>query len=357
MQAGGGESREASDGNLAAALVQGDGVGSDYRSQIRKDENGFDVLGVNKMLLGQITVDPSRFQFRDTAYSQRTVSAIVGEGINLAKFDAIPVIRAGRNRFIVAGDGHSRYEAIRQLAGSGRLPRQWKVKGGRRGWDVPCRIVTEAEARTLSWTANLSRDDFSASEEAKVFQAMLDEVKDIEVVARLVHKSVGYIQKTLPLNCLCRDIRIMIGKPEDAGGVDKYIAQAMAERFQRYGIDIGQQQQLWHRVFKNCSLTSRFVREVLDRIGQAAAVKGGDGVLFALPANVETIVADFKDRANQVRRAERGLGWLLGVKDCGILDDLPELKALLDRRGQSMLACVRAKVTADADLIGQLCAA
>jgi ParB-like chromosome segregation protein Spo0J len=175
------------------------------------------------------------------------MAGIVAEGIDLAKFDALPVVSAGRGRWCVGGDGHSVFEALRRLARDGRLPEAWK-RG--KGWDVPVRMVSPEEAQRLAWTANLSRDNFSAVEEAKGFRAMVEAGMGEEEMARVVQRSDVYVRKTLALNVLCRDIRDAVGLAPDAGGIDKYMSQAMAEKFDQYRIGDQQQQELWHRVFE-----------------------------------------------------------------------------------------------------------
>jgi ParB-like chromosome segregation protein Spo0J len=307
------------------------------------------------MLLSQLITDPNRFQFRETPFSERTVAAIVAEGIDLAKFDAIPILPAAENEYCVAGDGHSRYEAIRRLHLTGNLPEQWVVDAQRDEWDIPCRIVTDAEARTLSWTANLSRDDFTPCEQARVFQAMLDSGMSMEQVCKASHRSASYVKQSLPLNGLCRDIRLAMNLSPDAGGIDAYLGKLLAAKFQQYGVLPAQQQELWHRIFKHASLTTRFVRELMDRIGPPVAKRAKDGLLFELPANIEQVVTDLKDRAQLVRRAERGLSWLLGCKDSGILDDCPDLKSFLDRDGLRFLRGIQAKVAGDAEILSELC--
>lgn len=303
------------------------------------------------MLLSQIKTNASVYQFRETPFSPRTVDAIVAEGINLSKFDPIPVIRSGKTG-TVAGDGHSRFEAILRLAKGSRLPACWK-RG--HNWDIPTREVTADEARILAWTANLSRDNFSPCEEARVFQSMLDAGKEIDQIAALVHKSPAYVRKTIPLNCLCRDIRAMVGATPDAGGLDKHIAQALAEKIQQYKIGAAQQQELWHRVLKHADLTVAFVRALIDRIGGTVASSSEDGMLFNIPASVTVAVEEMKDRANQLRRAERGLAWLMQCKDSGVLDQFPEMKSMLDARGESMLSQIKGQTASDANVIGQLC--
>lgn len=305
------------------------------------------------MLLSRIQVDPQCYQRRDTPYSTKTVEAMVSEGIILAKFDPLPLIRR-RGRHVVGGDGHSRYEAIRRLAEKGRLPAGWKRKGD---WEIPHRIVDEDEARELSWTANLSRDDFSPPEEARVFSEMLEAGIPIGEVARRAHHSVSYVQRALPLNCLCRDVRAAVGKPADAGGMDKYTAFTLAERFERYRITPQQQQELYHNVLKHVSLTPKFVRALLDRIGQGATKKQKTGVLFAMPASMTNAVQQFKDRAKQLKRAQFGIEYLVVCCPSGVLDDYPELKRFVQKHGQRMIDEIKSRTDADGGVLGELCIA
>lgn len=317
------------------------------------------------MLLSRITVNPSRFQLRDTPFSEKTVIAIVAEGIDPAKFDPIPLIDTehegqtmkGRivRRYCVAGDGHSRLEAIERLRIEGRgLPAAWR-RGG--DLDIPHRIVTADEARTLSWTANLSRDDFTACEEAKVFQAMVDSGLDLESIGTIAHRSASYVRSTLPLNALCRDIRLAMSLAPDAGGIDAYIGKLLAAKFQQYGIGAAQQHELWHKVLKHADLTASFVRSLIDRLGQQLAGKETQDVLFAIPASVSGAVADLKDRAQVMRRADLAIKHLLFCQQHGVWDDFPDLARIIATRGESIRATINAQVGEDASLIAKLCCA
>jgi hypothetical protein len=304
------------------------------------------------MLLSLISTDLARFQFRDTPFSARTVASIVEEGLDLAKLDPIPLIRSGKIRFIVAGDGHSRFEAISQLAAQGRLPAQWKTGND---WDIPCRVITEAEAKTLSWTANLSRDDFTPCEQAKVFQAMLDSGMSIKQIATEAHRSVGFIQQTIPLNALCRDLRDAMALSPDAGGIDAYIGKLLGSKFQQYGITVGQQQELWHKVLKHADLTAGFVRSLLDRIGQQLAGRETQDVLFAMPASVTAVVADLRDRAQVMRRADVGMNHLIFCEKHGVWDQFPDLKKIITEQGDAIRKAISAQVDDDASLIARMC--
>jgi hypothetical protein len=130
----------------------------------------------------------------------------------------------------------------------------------------------------------------------------------------------------------------------------------MAERFQRYQTPPIVQQELWHKVFKHVELTVKFVSAFLDRIGEAKPCKD-DQMLFAIPPAVEHLVKNMRNHADNLRRAERGLAWLLQCKPSGVLDGFGELKEVLDKTGAAMLAQIKEQTTEDAGLLGQLCAA
>ena len=303
------------------------------------------------MLLMRIVAEPARFQKRDTLYSEKTVGSIVKEGVRLSKFDPLPLLPDG-DRFIVGGDGHSRFEAICRLRDELRLPLEWKVGTD---WDVPHKIVDAEEAKHLAWTGNMARDSFSAIEEAKVFQEMLDAGMDLAEVARRTHKRESYIREALPLNGLCHDIRIHVGRSPDAGGIEVFVAKALAERFARYGIPAQQQQELWHKVLVHADVTKSFVVKLLDNIGRDLAAKHADGLLFEVPASAAQVMKAMKGRADNQRRIERGLAWLMQAKKEApdILGTLcPELKTLLDKQGDGLLSSVKQLTEVDAAVIG-----
>ena len=321
------------------------------------------------MLLSRITVDPDKYQKRDTPFSPATVEAIVGEGIVLSKFDPLPLMPHADDPdlYVVGGDGHSRYEAVCRLRAAGRLPAAWDAgrtdsadaRGWDRDWDVPDKAVDAAEARMLAWTGNLKGTGFTPCEEARVFQEMLDAPMGIDRVALLTHRTEHYIRKSLPLLGLCRDIRAMVGRSPDAGGVDKFIAQTMAERFGRYGIGPQQQQELWHRVLKHADLSQKFVAALIDQVGKDLAAKSGgpdEGFLFQIPAGVEHVMRAMRGRADNQRRVQRGLAWLMQAdRESNVLAQaFPELKKLLDASGAEMLDRANRLTEQDATVIGAL---
>lgn len=307
------------------------------------------------MLLSLIYVDPDTYQKRDEPYSVKTVEAIVKEGIKLSKFDALPLLPADPDgRHCVAGDGHSRFEAICRLREKLKLPAEW-----RRGadYDVPHKIVEDLdEAMRLAWTANFSKRTFTAVEEAKVFKEMVDEGYEPERVATLCHVKPEYVRDALPLNCLCRDIRVMVGAPADAGGIEPFVAKTLAGRFERFRIGTQQQQELWHKVLKHADLTQGFVRSLLDKIGRDLAGSQTQGALFEIPASVGAVVREMRGRAENARRLERGLAWIMQCRKeaPALLGDLPKLKALLDVEGADMLKRAKQLTDDDAAVVGAL---
>jgi hypothetical protein len=303
------------------------------------------------MLLSRITVDPHRFQKRDTPYSLSTVEAIVKEGIKTSKFDPLPLLDQG-DVYVVGGDGHSRWEAICRLHRSMKLPKEWKHGGD---WDVPHKLVDSDEAQKLAWTANFCKKTFEAVEEAKVFQEMIDSGMDLTRVANECHVVESYVRDALPLNILCRDIRERVGKNSDAAGIEPFIAKAMAARFQKYGIGVQVQQELFQKVLKYADLTKNFVCKLIDRIGADLSAKQTVGFLFEIPASVSGVMQALKGRGDNQRRIERGLAWLMQVHETApaLLTELcPEIKLILDAKGDSMMKAVKEQTSMDAELVG-----
>jgi len=304
------------------------------------------------MLLSRITVDPERFQFRAKPWSATTVEAILAEGLDVSKFDPVAVIIAG-DVCTVAGDGHSRIQACRLLAAQDRLPAAWRAGGD---WEIPTREVSEAEARKLSYTANLSRDDFAPMEESRVYTAMLADGMTADGIALLAHKSPTYVRRMMSLNTLAACIRERVGKPADAGGIDKSMAQTMAELFVRYKVDVAQQQEFFNEFFAHGELTPTFVRNIVRNLALQMQRSGGgsESMLFAARPSVRQAAKEMAERAKYLERAKRGLDLLLGCGESGVLDLIPELKALLNRSGDSMLAQLQYEADADGAAVGRM---
>jgi hypothetical protein len=192
-------------------------------------------------------------------------------------------------------------------------------------------------------------------EEARVYQAMLDDGMEMDEVAQLTHKNPAKVKRSLPLLALCRTIRDQIGKSPDAGGLDVHVAEVMAERFGRYGIDHTHQQELYNKVFAHSDLTVNFVRSFLDTVGPALKASSEQGFLFAVPASVTEVVKDQENMGQELRRARRGLAWLMQCLPSGVLDThAPELAGLLKRDGDALLEKIKDADTAHGEMLGKL---
>lgn len=324
------------------------------------------------MLLSKIKVKPEAYQFRERPYSERTVTGIVAEGINLAKFDPIPLLQYDpaerdaalcwyRSRrvqppdevletvYVVAGDGHSRFEAIRRLADDARLPEPWLIDAERGEWDIPHRVVSALEAQRLAWTANLSKDGFTVIERARVYASMVDAGMSPRAIAIDCHTSQVEVTNTLKLNGLCHDIRAAIGTSPGAGGIDEMTGRVLATGFERFGIDHARQQQLWHGVLKHAMLNFQSAKVFIDSIGgRLAESRGGDDLLFALPANAAAVVADARKRVSNIRKAKLAVAMLLSAAKTGILRDVaPDLHEWCARDGAAVMDQLTHEVTGD----------
>ncbi len=308
------------------------------------------------MLLSKIQADPKRFQFRSGDFSAKTVDAIVREGIKLAKFDPIPIITLPGGKVCIGGDGHSRLEAIRRLAKLGRLPAAWlNERAG--DWNIPTRIVSESEAKLLSWTANLSRDAFTPCEQAAVYQAMLDDGLDTKEIAEIAQVHESTISKMLRLNGLAADIKAMVGAPATSGGIDIITAQVLACAFVEHKIEKGQQQQLWHCFLKHAQLNFQSAKKFMQRIGAKLGAKTADGMLFEIPANAIAVIHEARKRTEAFRMTRTALIFLKRAHADGALSDYPDLVRLIDGPLDGILAAVAERVTEDGEMLADVVAA
>ena len=299
------------------------------------------------MLLSKINVDAKRYQFRFAPYSLKTVEGICAEGVDPAKFDPIPLIRRG-GRYVVGGDGHSRYEAVRRLAKDepAKLPKRWR-RG--RDVDVPHRLVDDDEAQRLAWTANMIHHTFNPCEEARVFQAMIDAGRDVGDVAKLCQRRPAHVSKLLPLNGLCRDIRDAVGGDPEAGGIDFATACVLAVGFQRHEIEPQRQQEIWHGALKHAMLNFQSARKFIEAVGPK--MKGRQGALFVLPKNAAAAMEEARQEASAARSASIGVSLLLKAAERGGLKGVPDLARWIRVHGQSAYDRLRKRVTADADVV------
>lgn len=298
------------------------------------------------MNLSKIRTDPDHYQFRDTPFAETTVNAIVEEGIDPARFDPIPVIMS-KGFGTVAGDGHSRLEAVKRLAELDRLPSKWKRP---RGWNIPTRSVREDDALRLAYVANMTRAPFTAVEEAKIFQARLTR-ESIQEIAKSSHVTSGYVLRRLRLNKLCRTIREAVGQ---SWGLDVDKACVLAEMVERYSIDDQTQQSLWLKVLSKGDWTTRSLSLFMKRIGQrlSAATPDTTTLLFALGPNVERAVEEITCLAQDRRRARRGVQSL--IQAVNSLDDFPDLQTIIRENGQQILDRMKELEQEDADAVNAL---
>ena len=299
-------------------------------------------------LLSKIKTDTKRFQFRDTPFSERTVKAIVADGLDLARFDPIPIIQRNGHA-IVAGDGHSRLEAIHRLAKAQGLPSQWKA--GRGDWEIPTRPVPEDAVLRLAYVANMSRSPFTACEEAKIFQARCDAGESTDDIAKTSHVSKGYVTKRLRLNCLSKTIREAVGQP---WGIDTDKAIVLAEIFERYEVKRQVQQQLWLNVICKGDWTPHSLKLFTERICKRLTATGSSSasMLFELPPNIDQTVQEMTTASKCRREAYRMLVRLMRYRDA--LDGIDLAKRLLDllnNEGEKIVDALRETQDEDAAIM------
>jgi len=244
--------------------------------------------------LGRIKADPAQFQRRRKPWAERTVGAIVREGFDPDKFDPLPVfLREGQ--WIVGGDGHSRYEALRRLAAAGRpLPTR-----------IPVRVVAGPDkAARLSMTANMNRTDFDACEEARIFKERLARGETAAQIAEDSHRSPGYVTSRVLLAELSSAMQDLVGQP---CGLPVDLALVFARGVVEHGFDPAAQQRIWLELLKDGDYTPRAFKLALSVIAGTATKSSRTGLLFELPANLKAVVGDLSAVGKRVESARRAL--------------------------------------------------
>lgn len=304
------------------------------------------------MLLSQITTDPKRFQFRRAAYSEATVNGIMAEGFIPAKFGTIPIIADGEGVYVVAGDGHSRYEVIRRLAEKALLPDTWAVGDD---WEIPTELVTPDQIASLK-LANLGRNNLDPMEEAAAFKSLVDEGMSVEDIALRAHKDPTTIKKTILLTSLAACIQAMVGKAADAGGINKETAIILAEQFARYQIGVQQQQELYQHVLAHSNLTPNFVRSLIGKIGDAMTKRqGGADMLFAIPPSIQQTISKLQEESRETLKILTSLKALMKYADSGVLDRIPGIKAMLTEHGATSIQQLEYEANIDGTIVADLC--
>jgi ParB-like chromosome segregation protein Spo0J len=244
--------------------------------------------------LDEIRVDPGRFQRRAGAFASETVEAILAEGYRPEKFDPIPVVRDGSS-WIVGGDGHSRFEALRQLRAAGRpVPDQ-----------IPCRRVEPREAEALADTANISRTPFSALEEAEIFRRRMDAGEDLQDIARDSHRSAFYVQTRAQMADLCEGIKRQIGT-----GLSVEQAVALARACAQHHLDHAAQSRLWHDVLSKGDYTVAGVGMAVRIFAAKLRQAQNQGGLFELPVNLRCEVEEMERRQRRILKVRSALATL-----------------------------------------------
>lgn len=313
------------------------------------------------MKLSQIIAIPSLLQLRETHYSESTVKGILAEGIDLAKWSDIPVVSTNEipgagtdiipaDVYAVGGDGNSRFAAVKALAAAGRLPEVWRDGDD---FDIPVKVVSWEDCERLM-LANLCREDLSPAAEARGFEMMKARGLSEETIAVRSHKSGDYVRRMMKLNGLAACIRERIGKPSDAGGIDKTCALVLADEFRKYEIGVAQQQELYNKVLAHSDLTPNFIRGFLKKIAPNLKARADENALFILPPSIESAVKETQNRAKELRKILSVLTALINTVDSEVFGSMPELRAAIKTHGPGAVTQLAYEADSDAAVIGKM---
>jgi hypothetical protein len=224
--------------------------------------------------LNDIHAAPQAFQMRDAPFSETTAAAIHKEGFNLDKYNPIPVFKDGsgkygpKGKYIVAGDGHSRFEGLKRLAAEGRAPSEIAVK-----------IVSETAAHELARTANTSAVPFTPLELGKVFQRERESGLNAAQIAAEHRTTRQRVLDMLALNALPEYLRGMVG----GGALKPELASVLGEWIKANDVAAEDANQIFTRFISKTQLTKSELAAALDTLAKARSKskQTGFGALLA----------------------------------------------------------------------------
>lgn len=133
---------------------------------------------------------PSKRNVRKTKTAGQSIDALAAiiERVGLRQNLTVTAAADGRHYDVVAGG--RRLAALKRLAKAGRIPKDWAV---------PCLLVADDEARTVSLTENVQREVMHPADQFEAFAALVKEGRGLEDIAADFGVSPLVVQRRLKL--------------------------------------------------------------------------------------------------------------------------------------------------------------
>ena len=164
----------------------------------------------------------------------RLVSRPKSRNVRKAPRMSIPELAASiqrvgllQNLIVIAAADGERYEVVaggRRLAALKLLAKKRRIP---KGWDVPCLLVADGSARTVSLTENVQREAMHPADQFEAFAALVAEGRPIEDIAADFSVTPLVVQRRLKLANVSP--RLMADYRADAITLDQLMALAITD--------------------------------------------------------------------------------------------------------------------------------
>mgnify|MGYP003600247033 FL=1 len=170
----------------------------------------------NMLLVPLSQLRPSRRNVRKTAVQSIDALASSIERVGLLQNLTVILASDGEHYEVVAGG--RRLAALKLLAKKRRIAKDWKV---------PCLLVADASARTVSLTENVQREAMHPADQFEAFAALIAEGRPIEDIAADFAVTPLVVQRRLKLANVSP--RLMADYRADAVTLDQLMALAITD--------------------------------------------------------------------------------------------------------------------------------
>jgi ParB family chromosome partitioning protein len=160
----------------------------------------------------------SKRNVRKTKSAGQSIDALAASIERVGLLQNLTVIAAANGEYYEVVAGGRRLAALKLLAKKRRLPKDW---------EVPCLLVLDANARTVSLTENVQREAMHPADQFEAFAALVAEGRPIEDIAADFSVTPLVVQRRLKLANVSP--RLLADYRADAVSLDQLMALAITD--------------------------------------------------------------------------------------------------------------------------------
>lgn len=172
----------------------------------------------NLLLVPLSQLRASKRNVRKTKSAGQSIDALAASIERVGLLQNLTVIAAANGEYYEVVAGGRRLAALKLLAKKYRLPK---------GWDVPCLLVADANARTVSLTENVQREAMHPADQFEAFASLVAEGRPIEDIAADFSVTPLVVQRRLKLANVSP--RLLTDYRADAVNLDQLMALAITD--------------------------------------------------------------------------------------------------------------------------------